>query len=157
MEYSIFTWKNKCKIELEDHAKLSAYWPWNQNHSQSWQMVASLSETILNPDENIWILNGLDHSHSKTRPFKIWFSFFHVHEMVFNTLKFMIAININWPSQFWSSLPPEQFEKIAGLDLSAEHIFYNGPNSILFANGFCWWGAGLTYLCHQFLQYFILY
>ena len=23
---SIFTWKNKCKIELEDHAKLSAYW-----------------------------------------------------------------------------------------------------------------------------------
>ena len=24
---SIFTWK--CKIELEDHAKLSAYWPWS--------------------------------------------------------------------------------------------------------------------------------
>ena len=23
----IFTWKNKYKIELEDHAKLSAYWP----------------------------------------------------------------------------------------------------------------------------------
>ena len=27
---SIFTWKNKCKFELEDHAKLSASWP-------SWQ------------------------------------------------------------------------------------------------------------------------
>ena len=27
---SIFTWKNK--IELEDHAKLSAYWPWGQSY-----------------------------------------------------------------------------------------------------------------------------
>ena len=23
---SNFTWKNKCKIEIEDHAKNSAYW-----------------------------------------------------------------------------------------------------------------------------------
>ena len=28
-----FTWKKKCKIELEDHAKLSAYWPWFGIHN----------------------------------------------------------------------------------------------------------------------------
>ena len=27
---SIFTWRNSSKIDLQDHAKISAYWPWSQ-------------------------------------------------------------------------------------------------------------------------------